>query len=398
LHFELTGAVRAERFWPDGADGGACDVDDLRPTQGNARDASAARGGERPHGPDGDARRLRARSGSWLLKRFWRRIEQPRATTAEQTVQCAGLGTGDSVADFRRPGVAAYQTTDGADDRVHLVRVDGCDDHAIASELSGRTAHPDFSSDGRHLVIDELASEADVDQIYIGDGNGDHFRLMARCAPPACLDHWEAAWSPDGQRLVMSTAGGRLTEQGPTRFGLAVVATQSVHTVLDHPSRDGQDHFARWSPDGQSLIFWRERGASEGSPQSAIFRIDADGARLHRLTAWSLAAGDPDWSPDGSSIVFSTHPLLIFEGGAESELYAMKPDGTGLRQLTHDGDGGPRATQPRWTRDGTAIVYVETGSGGFPRHISAIRPDGTDDASVLAERDLYTHPTLQPPV
>jgi Tol biopolymer transport system component len=299
---------------------------------------------------------------------------------------------------FDALGWLACQTTDGADDRVHLVRVDGSDDHAIASELSGRTAHPDFSSDGRHLVIDELASEADVDQIYIGDGNGDHFRLMARCAPPACLDHWEAAWSPDGQRLVMSTAGGRLTEQAPTRFGLAVVATQSVHTILDHPSRDGQDHFARWSPDGQSLIFWRERGASEGSPQSAIFRIDADGARLHRLTAWSLAAGDPDWSPDGSSIVFSTHPLLIFEGGAESELYAMKPDGTGLRQLTHDGDGGPRATQPRWTRDGTAIVYVETGSGGFPRHISAIRPDGTDDASVLAERDLYTHPTLQPPV
>ncbi len=35
-------------------------------------------------------------------------------------------------------------------------------------------------------------------------------------------------------------------EQAQPRCGLAVVdvATQSVHTILDHPSRDGQGHFA----------------------------------------------------------------------------------------------------------------------------------------------------------
>ena len=294
-------------------------------------------------------------------------------------------------------GWLAYQTTDGADDRVHLLRVDGSDDHAIGSQLPGRTAHPDFSPDGRHLVIDQLTSENDVDQIYVGDGNGQHLKLIARCRPPACLDHWEPAWSPDGRRLVISIAGGRLTPQGPARMGLAIVdvASQTVHTILDHPSTESHDHFARWSPDGRTLVFWRERGTAAGSTQTAIFRIDATGENLEQLTPWSLLAGDPDWSPDGSKIVFSTHPLLVFPASGESDLFLMNPNGTARQQITHNGSE-VRATQPRWTSDGHAIIYVQTTSSGYPRHIAAVRADGSDATVVLADRALYTHPSLQP--
>jgi Tol biopolymer transport system component len=245
-------------------------------------------------------------------------------------------------------------------------------------------------------VIDQLTSQADVDQIYVGDGDGKHLRLIARCGPPACLDHWEPAWSPDGRELAISVADGQLTDNGPSRFGLAIVdvRTQSVTVILDHTNRAGQDHFARWSPNGQQLVFWRERSSTTG--QAAVFRVDRTGGHLRQLTPWSLNAGDPDWSPDGSEIVFSTHPLLVFSEQAQSELFVMSPDGTGRRQITHNGDGGPRATQPHWAPDGHAIVYVQTGASGFPRYIYAVRTDGSDDTSVLTDRGPYTHPDLQP--
>ena len=51
-------------------------------------------------------------------------------------------------------------------------------------------------------------------------------------------------------------------------------------------------------------------------------------------------AGDPDWSPDGEWIVYSTYPLGEFNFvPAISNLYRLRPDGTGTEQLTFDAAG-----------------------------------------------------------
>ena len=72
----------------------------------------------------------------------------------------------------------------------------------------------------------------------------------------------------------------------------------------------------------------------------------------------------------------------------------MRPDGTEVRQLTHL--EGSRATQPRWTPDGEAIIYTRVGASGHPRHIWAMRADGTGDSPLLTTRDIATSPVLQP--
>jgi Tol biopolymer transport system component len=164
---------------------------------------------------------------------------------------------------------------------------------------------------------------------------------------------------------------------------------------VDHLATQGQDLFPRWSPDGKQLVFWRDR-LRGGSVETAIFVVDADGSGLQRLTPWSMFAGDPDWSPDGAQIVFSTHPLFEFAEGARSELYMMRPDGSHIRALTSYGSDGPRATQPRWTPDGNAIVYTRLSQAALPRQIWAIGADGSNDAPVLDAKSIYTHPVLRP--
>lgn len=298
-------------------------------------------------------------------------------------------------------GWLAYQTCDSCnselDTKIHLVRGDGTDDHEILGELAGRNAHPDFSPDGSRLAFDNLASFADSDVTYVAEADGSDAILAAPCELPDCVQLWEPAWSPDGNRIAAALALNG-TAAGPERFGIAIIelATNQFTAIVEHPAADGQDHFPRWSPEGDRLVFWRGQPTANGV-QTAVFIVNADGSGLEQITEWADNAGDPDWSPDGSLIVFGTHPLEEFQVSGASELFTVRPDGTGLEELTAYGPEGPRATQPRWTPDGSAILYTRTTQLGTPRTLWVVSADGQADQSVFAQSaGIYTHPVMQP--
>ncbi len=291
-------------------------------------------------------------------------------------------------------GWIAYQSiSPRGPDGIFLVRADGSDEHEILTDVPGRRLHPDFSPDGNRIAFDQ--SEGATDQLWVANSDGTDPRLLAACDPSsACLQRWEPAWSPDGLRLAISTATG--TEE-PEKFGIAIVdvSTGAVTQVVDHPAEEGQDHFPRWSPDGTTLAFWRWR-SNGGAGETAVFTVTADGQDLRQLTDWEMMAADPDWSPDGERILFGTYPLLDFPTSGNSELFTMAPDGSDVQQLTDYGPAGPRATQPRWSPEGDAILYVRTTQRGTPRLIYAMAADGSSDGPVLDTHAIYTHPDLQP--
>jgi dipeptidyl aminopeptidase/acylaminoacyl peptidase len=96
----------------------------------------------------------------------------------------------------------------------------------------------------------------------------------------------------------------------------------------------------QWSPDGTRIVFQRKNTRALPQNQTAIYVINADGTGERRVTPWNLRAGDhPDWSPDGRRILFSSN----FEAGpnVSANIYTIRPDGTGLTQLTHARRQGP---------------------------------------------------------
>ncbi len=74
-----------------------------------------------------------------------------------------------------------------------------------------------------------------------------------------------------------------------------------------------------------------------------IYVIDADGAGLRRLTRGL----DPAWAPDGSQVAFARWD---FPYG----LYVIDADGRGERQVF----GAPQLKAPDWSPDGTRIVFT----------------------------------------
>ena len=119
----------------------------------------------------------------------------------------------------------------------------------------------------------------------------------------------------------------------------------------------------RWSPDGARLLFVVARhDLPKGKSNQDIYRIDADGKGLRRMTRDEASDSHPRWSPDGKSFLF----VSTRKDGAQ--VWRMPADGGEAEQLTHISTG---ASAPAWMPDGAGIVFV---SSVFPQA-------GADDAA-----------------
>jgi Tol biopolymer transport system component len=83
------------------------------------------------------------------------------------------------------------------------------------------------------------------------------------------------------------------------------------------------------------------------SHRAQIFTIRPDGTGLRQLTHVTKghAAGSPEFSPDGTRIVFTV----------DGQIWVMNADGTGQHQLTRQ--AGFVNQQPSWSPDGRKIVF-----------------------------------------
>jgi Tol biopolymer transport system component len=193
---------------------------------------------------------------------------------------------------------------------LYIANADGSDERKLSSG-SDFEYNATFAVDGSWIVF---TSERDA------HGQADIYRMR-----------------PDGserERLTDNTAMDDQAVLSPNGTHVAFVSTRDTHTtniwVLDLASRnlrnltgnlDGPvDGLPRgyfrpsWSPDGQWLAFssdrdtaWRghERGAGLGHYQAlSVYVIRLDGTGLRRMTEPDMSAGSPEWSPDGSRLVF----------------------------------------------------------------------------------------------
>ena len=91
---------------------------------------------------------------------------------------------------------------------------------------------------------------------------------------------------------------------------------------------------------------------------------------------------NPSWSPDGTEIVVSRQTGGF---GGQFGIWAVRADGSGIRQITaNTPDKAPRV-EPAWSSTGRIayVLYTFTGTDGF-LHLHTCGPDGKDDKRILA--------------
>jgi Tol biopolymer transport system component len=113
-----------------------------------------------------------------------------------------------------------------------------------------------------------------------------------------------------------------------------------------------------------------------------IYTMNPDGTGQTRLTFNSAFEGGPRWSPDGTKIVFVSDR----DGAGTQRIYVMNADGSNPTLLTPN-SFGVGDFDPSWSPDGSKIVFVSTVITSPPTpHIYGIgtmNVDGSNKTGVL---------------
>jgi hypothetical protein len=126
------------------------------------------------------------------------------------------------------------------------------------------------------------------------------------------------------------------------------------------------------SPDGARIAYTGEDGGA-----FSIYAMNVDGTGVDRLTRAPMSAGSPAWSPDGTSIAFAASSA----GASGYQIWTMKADGTGQRQLTHL--PGSSNGSPTFSPDGSTIAFASSTPGANGSPASRINTASTDGSRVV---------------
>jgi TolB protein len=192
-----------------------------------------------------------------------------------------------------------------------------------------------------------------VPEICVINADGSGLGYLTQTDENASFDESYPAWSPDGRRIAFVVVGNCVN----AIYVMNANRTELRRVLVERAARSGLwlIHDVSWSPDGNRLVY--SKSFHQGrcpmhftSPENAvIFTINVSGSgerRITNTTGIDVWDNQPAWSPDGSSIAFYHGPTI--NGG----LYVMNPDGSARRRLDSSGTG-----YPNWSPDGTRIVY-----------------------------------------
>jgi Tol biopolymer transport system component len=128
----------------------------------------------------------------------------------------------------------------------------------------------------------------------------------------------------------------------------------------------GFDVRPNWSPDGTKIVFNLVTGTSPTT--SAIWTMNPDGSgRTMILADGGTYNIEARYSPDGTKITF-----MSGRSGTQ-QIWVMNADGSNLTQLTTIGVSG----EPGFSPDGTLIVFGST-QGTSNVNLYTMHPDGTN--------------------
>jgi len=247
--------------------------------------------------------------------------------------------------------------------------------------FGGQNAEAYFSGDGKQLIFQSSHGDVKCDQIFTMNLDGSGMRMVSTGKGRTTCSYFY----PDGKKILYSSTHLASSECPPRPdfskgYVWAVYSGYDIFTANPDGSdlkqltnTPGYDAEATVSLDGKKIVFTSLRHGDLD-----IYSMDANGRHVKQLTHELGYDGGPFFSPDRKWIIYRAyHPTSEKEIGdykdllqqnlirpTSLELWIMKADGSGKRQITNL---GAASFAPSFFPDGKRVIFSsnEGSTGGM---------------------------------
>jgi len=177
----------------------------------------------------------------------------------------------------------------------------------------------------------------------------------------------QPALAPDSSRVAYAS-----NQNGNNEIYLTGTDRRPPVNLTNNP---GDDQQPTWSPDGNWIAF-----ASNRDGNQEIYIMRSDGSEVHNLTSNAASDFAPAWFSVPRFLGLGTEDWIAFTSNRDGnqEIYRIRPDGTGLTNLTKNpsndyspsGFAGGRLLAFVTDRDGNPEIYTMPSDGGSPINIT----------------------------
>jgi beta propeller repeat protein len=201
------------------------------------------------------------------------------------------------------------------------------------------------------------------------------WRTIASSTTPVTdglLASWDTAALDDGLHVVRLTS---TDASGNTNSASVSVRTENreyydLTQLTTDPSTDSQPD---WSPDGSKILFCSTRGGTYD-----IWMMNSDGSNQALLINKGTNDRTAAWSPDGTKIAWAV----------DGDIWIMNADTTNQVQIT---SGTSYDWYPAWSPDGTKIAFRSNGAGN--EDVWVMNADGTNITQLTTDLAADTFPS-----
>src|SRR5215470_6571348 len=238
--------------------------------------------------------------------------------------------------------------------------------------FGGENAEAYFSSDGKQLIFQSTRDGHGCDQIYTMNIDGSNVKLISNGEGRTTCSYFFP-----GSKRVLYSSTYLADKQCPPRpdfsqgYVWAVYPSFDIFTAKPDGSdmkqltkTPGYDAETTITLDGKKLVFTSMRNGDLD-----IYTMNANGSNVRQLTNELGYDGGPFWSYDGKQIVYRAYHPVTEKDKADYlsllkqhlirpttlELWVMNADGSGKRQVTHNGKAN---FGPYFFPDGKRIIFA----------------------------------------
>lgn len=269
---------------------------------------------------------------------------------------------------------------------IALIKPDGTNQRTITPGTE-RGHTPVLSPDGTQYAYILYAPGTREQLLQLDNLLGTASRPASRywTGVPTLQNQEEPSWSPDGNWIAFAAQGmGSATVD---LYRLSLANAEGDPGALERLTSD--DAIESWpayspDPDGRWIVYAADLSKLDLEAATELRIYDTTTKQITNLTSngAELIESAPDWSPDGSMIVFQAQEA----GSSQSDIFLMSSSGTTPPEKIIESDADDIA--PRFSPDGSHIVFSSDRAGNWDVFIYEIATKTIYQVTTAPQTDI----------